>query len=301
MDLKKLEAFCNIYELKSFSKAGQVLFLSQPTMSAHIASLEEELGVLLFDRVGRGILATQAGVILYHHAKGILDSVERARADIHLLMGQVSGDLHLGGSSIPANYLLPSIFAEFSARYPQVRLRLKVGHTADIIDSVLAGQLVVGIVGALEEQRELTFLPMLQDDLVVIASSRSPYARMSFTSPADIMGLPWVMREEGSGTRKVFEQGLSNLSLDARKLNTVLQVESTGTILQCVQAGIGISIVSKLAASQGLERGDLAVISIPGLSLQRLFYAVRHTQRFFFPAAQKFIEFLGEKFQRETT
>ncbi|MFP4071028.1 MAG: selenium metabolism-associated LysR family transcriptional regulator [Desulfovibrionales bacterium] len=295
MDLRRLDAFCKVYELKSFSKAGQSLFLSQPTISAHIAALEEELGINLFDRIGRGIMATMAGDILYRHAREIFLAVEKAEAEIHLILDKIAGDLPIGGSTIPANYLLPVLLAEFTRKYPNVKINLSVGDSAVIVDKVLSGELMVGVVGAREEHRDLTYLPILQDELVVVAPPALA-EKMPVVSVSDLLALPWVMREKGSGTRKAMEQGFAELDIDSRKLQVVIQVHSTGAVLRSVQAGIGVSVTSRLAASPEIDRGDLVVLNVPGLGLERCFYAVYHEHRKIFPASQRFIEFLSTKY-----
>jgi DNA-binding transcriptional LysR family regulator len=299
MDFRRLEAFCKVYELKSFSKAGQDLFLSQPTISAHIASLEEQLGIPLFDRVGRGILATQAGDVLYGHAQRIFKDVAQAHAEIQLLTNIVAGDLPIGGSTIPANYLLPFLLAEFTREFPEVKIRLSVGDTAKILEEVLSGKLIVGVVGAEEEHRDLVYLPILKDELVVLAPRGMAPAGGGGTAPERLLELPWVLREKGSGTRKAMEEAFSGLGIDLRRLNSSIQVESTGAVLRCIQAGLGLSVTSRLAASPEIERGELIVVEVRGLELKRSFYAVHHKQRRFFPAATRFIEFLKRKYLTE--
>jgi DNA-binding transcriptional LysR family regulator len=296
MDLRRLEAFCKVYELKSFSKAGQDLYLSQPTISAHIAALEEELGVPLFDRVGRGILSTQAGDILHRHALNIFEAVAQAEAEIQLLMNKVGGDLDIGGSTIPANYVLPHLLAEFTRECPDVRIHLSVGDSAEILEQVLSGRLIVGVVGAREDHRDLSFLPMLKDELVVVAPPGKLASGHLIDDVEQLLSLPWVLREKGSGTRKAMEEAFAGLGMDLRRLKTAIQVQSTGAVLRCVQEGLGLSVTSRLAASSEIERGDVNVIHVRGLELRRKFYAVHHRQRNFFPAATRFIAYLKAKF-----
>jgi DNA-binding transcriptional LysR family regulator len=296
MDLRRLEAFCKVYELKSFSKAGQDLYLSQPTISAHIAALEEELGVPLFDRVGRGILSTQAGDILHRHARNIFEAVAQAEAEIQLLMNKVGGDLAIGGSTIPANYVLPYLLAEFTRECPDVRIHLSVGDSAEIVEQVLSWQLLVGVVGAREDHRDLTYLPMFKDELVVVAPPEKLDSGHMIEDVEQLLSFPWVLREKGSGTRKAMEEALTGLGMDIRRLKTAIQVQSTGAVIRCVQAGLGLSVTSRLAASAEIERGDVSVITVKALELRRHFYAVHHRQRKFFPAATRFIAYLKAKF-----
>lgn len=292
MDIRRLEAFAKVYELGSFSKAGQELFLSQPTISAHIASLEQELGAPLFDRLGRSVLPTQAGTILYGHAREVFASLENARAEILLLKDAVAGVLEIGASTIPANYLLPRMLASFMARYPDVRVELKVGDTARIIDAVERGELLIAVVGAEIISSEVSFKPILSDDLIIIA----PPGFDSGHAPtiADIADWPWIMRERGSGTRAAFEQSLANLGVDPAGLRAVITVESTQAVLQCVLAGMGVSVTSRLAAKSYIDRGEMIAVKVPGLTLVRTFFLVSHDKRRLFPVVRRFMDFVTQ-------
>ena len=290
-----MEAFCKVYEMGSFSKAAQELFLSQPTVSAHISTLEDELGVQLFDRLGRTILPTQAGKVLYRYAKEAFASLENAKAEIQLLQDKVSGDLLIGGSTIPSHYLLPGILADFARRYPDVQVELKIGDTAEIVEMVSGGELVLGVVGAEMDRPELEFIPVKEDQLVIVAA---PGFRPPAQSSSELLGTkeictwPWVLRERGSGTRKAFEKALLSVGLDLRCLNVALTVDSTEAVLQCVLAGLGVSVTSRMAARRYLERGELVELSSPSLSIIRSFYLIRHEKRHLFPVSRFFTDFL---------
>ncbi len=298
MDIRRLEAFRKVYELGSFSKAGQDLFLSQPTISAHVLSLEQELGTQLFDRLGRTILPTQAGEILYRHVLHVFASLESATAEIGLLQQRVAGELLIGGSTIPATYLLPKRLAEFTFRFPDVRVKLTVGDSQDIITGVQAGEQALGVVGASVNEPDLAFSPLMEDDLVVVASRRLPGVqdlldRGGLTvHPDDLRTWPWVLREQGSGTRKAFEMALSSLGLDIRSLNTVIEARTHETVVQCAVHGLGLCVSSRIAVGPCIDKGELLTVNVPGLVIKRNFYVVRHSRRHVFPAMRYFIDFL---------
>lgn len=297
MDFRRLEAFCKVYELKSFSKAGDALFLSQPTISAHIATLEKDMTVRLFDRMGRVIMPTAAAEVLYQHAIAAFTSIETARAEIRLLQEHVAGPLALGGSTIPAHWLLPGVLAAFVNRYPDVRLQVHVGDSQEISGMVAAGKLMLGVVGASDDSSDLIYTPILQDELVIIASPKD-FSSLGGNSAGsmpleDVLKLGWVMRETGSGTRKAFEAGLAKRKFDSRDLRVSIVVESTQAVLQCVKAGLGISITSRLAAAEDIARGNLVVLGCPELEMPRDFYSVHQRKRYMFPAVRYFLEFLG--------
>jgi DNA-binding transcriptional LysR family regulator len=291
MDIRRLEAFAKVYEHKSFSKAAGELFLSQPTISTHVAGLESDLGVMLFDRMGRQVLPTQAADVLYAYAGKVFENIEGARAEVAALQDRIAGELALGGSTIPAHYLLPELLAKFLQNYPEVTIELRVGDTQKIVDMVALGDLICGMVGAELERPDLEYVPLHEDSLVVIAAP----GFVEFNGEIDAKDLgayPWVMRESGSGTRRALEKALAAAGLDIGGLKTVAGVESTQAVIQFVRAGLGISAVSRLAASEHVASGGLVEVPVKGLAMERWFYLVYHRRRHFFPAVRRFIDFV---------
>ena len=296
LDFRKLEAFCKVYELKSFSQAGKDLFLSQPTISAHVLTLEKELGVQLLDRMGRVVLPTAAGEILYQHSKRAFASIDAAKAEITHLQDEVVGHVLLGGSTIPSHYLLPPVMASYMQQHPGVQIELKVGDTEDITRKVVDGDLALGIVGAEEAIPELIYEPLVDDELVVIAAPGMLPAE-AVLSPDDFAGYPWVMRESGSGTRKTLGRALTEYGEDVRRLSVSVTVDSTHAVIQCVKAALGISVTSRLAVTAEVERGELAIVPLSGFEVRRQFFCVHHGKRHFFPAVSSFMRFLKEQTQ----
>ena len=297
MDIRRLEAFSKVFELRSFSKAGQELFLSQPTISAHVSSLENELGVRLFDRLGRGILPTSAANVLYRHTQEVFRSLEVAKAELQLLQERVSGELSVGGSTIPAHYMLPHMLAEFTRRYPDITLHMTVNDTEGVAAMVAEGEILVGMTGGRTAHPDLRFDAILEDDLVVIATPElvrrtGRPAQGKALSVSDIMHLPWVVREAGSGTRRAFDVALADKGLDPRRLQCVIAVESTQATLQCVVAGLGFGVTSRLAADRMLAAGELIVVPVEGLDLVRTFFLVHNERRHLFPVVRYFIDFV---------
>lgn len=290
MDFRKLEAFCKVYELKSFSKAGLELQLSQPTISAHVANLEEELGVPLFDRLGRTVLPTQAGEVLYRGAKQVFQQVGRINSEIGLLRDMVVGDLLIGGSTIPANYILPGLLKTFLALYPSLRVHMTIGDTDSIIRQVGQGRLELGIVGSQPEQQGIAAYPLHRDELVLVAA---PCVRQGRTDPKNLRDLrswPWILRERGSGTRRNLETVLKGAGIAIGELKVSLWVESTEAALQCARSGLGVSVVSRLAAQPYIDRGELACLDVLPHALERSFFVIQRQGRDLLPAASLFIE-----------
>lgn len=291
LDYRRLEAFCKVYELRSFSRAGEDLFLSQPTISAHVLALEKTLGVQLFDRLGRSVLPTVAGDVLYRHGIRAFECLELAQSELASLRNEVSGELAIGGSTIPANYILPEVMGEFLRAYPSVRPQLRVGDTENVIQMVANGEVLVGVVGDVRVETDLVFEPVYDDELVVIASPT--LHDISGPVPAAYLAsLRWVMREHGSGTRSVFLAAIEAAGVNWRSLEIALTVGSTEAVIQYVRAGLGVGVTSRIAVAAALERGELVELVLLDCHPVRQFQCVRHARRTFFPAAAAFIESL---------
>ena len=292
MDIRKIEAFSKVYENRSFSRAGKELYLSQPTISAHVAALEQELEVQLFDRIGRTVVPTKAGDVLYQHAKRIFEASELAISEIRKLQDRITGKLDLGGSTIPANYILPPLLARFWQTYPEVIMDLHIADTEDIVSRVRDNALMLGVVGGHFEAPDLHFEPIATDSLVLVMTPalKERYAHLG--AEELLRSLPWVMREEGSGTRMAMASSLASFSIDVNSLRTVMMVRNAGAMARCLSAGMGAAITSAITVAPELRSGQLVSVDLPGLQMKRSFYVVFNTRRSLFPAALKLIEYL---------
>jgi DNA-binding transcriptional LysR family regulator len=296
MDIHRLQTFCRVFELQSFSKAAQDLYLAQPTISSHIASLEKELGIPLFDRLGRAVLPTQGGTILYKHARKLIDLLQSTISEIHLLQGRVAGDLKIGGSTIPGHYLLPDTLHAFKERYPEVTLELRISDSQAIEEGVLNGELDIGVIGSPGLTPDVQGLPVMRDELVLIGTERFVGPKGQGLKAQDLPSVPWVLREKGSGTRRAMEDGLQSIGLTVQHLDVAIVVTSTQSMLSCVRAGMGVSVTSRLAFSESLERqSDVFPASIPEMRLDRTFHAVYHARRQMFPVARAFLDLLLDR------
>lgn len=293
MDIRKLEAFCKVYELRSFSKAGKELFLSQPTISSHISHLEEELGVLLFDRLGRRTVPTQPADILYSTASSLFASLDQVRSEIHMLRDKVIGELHIGGSTIPANLILPRLVAGFTRSHPDVTFDIDVADTESIAQRVFNGDLVMGLVGSRPELPGLESWLLMEDDMALVApkSFAQTYDLEGALSISDVLTMPWIMREKGSGTRKSLEEALEGKG-SIKNLDIRAYVGSTTAVIECVLAGVGVSTTFMLAAKRYVDSGDLLVLDVPALSAKRQFYVTYLEDRRMYPAMQAFLTYM---------
>ncbi len=293
MDIRKLEAFCNVYELQSFSKAGEVMLLSQPTISSHVANLEAELGVKLLDRMGRKVVPTQAGDILYRSAIVVFDKLKQAKSSIEVLRDKVVGELNIGCSTIPAHHIMPQYLSRFAAKYPLVTFSVSTGDSGEVIQRVCDGHWSIGIVGQLPAEDELAAEELLEDETVVVAAASAPWLPRAGAnlSMHELAVLPWVMREQGSATRRVLVKALDQVGLTLRSLNVRCWVDGTSEAVAHVLGGVGLSVTSYLASRHYLESGALVRLNVPELEGRRHFYLIYHKDRQLFPAHKAFIEF----------
>jgi len=287
MDLRRLQVFAKVYEKRSFSRAAEEVFLSQPTVSGHIKSLEEELGVLLFDRLGREILPTKAAELLYDHAKDILERVEDAQRSVDAFLGRLRGQLVVGGSTIPGQYVLPGFIGRFRLLHPEVTVVLRIGDTRQVAESVLAGDLEAGVVGAVVEDERLAFSPLMDDDLALAGWPGHPHGPS--LEPKDLQHVPVVFREPGSGTRMFLARAIKRAGVDPNEINIVAQMGSTMAVLQAVRAQVGLGFLSRRAILEELEAGRLVEVALSKVKLKRQFYLVTRKKRTHSPAAQAFM------------
>lgn len=297
MDIRKIEAFSKVYEHSSFSKAGKALYLSQPTISAHVASLEQELEVQLFDRIGRSVVPTKAGDVLYSHAQKIFEASELAISELRKLQDRITGKLDIGGSTIPANYIMPEILAKFWKQYPEVVMDLRIGDSEDIVTQVRDNALMLGVVGAVFESSDLHYEKIATDSLVLVMTA-DLYARYRGLEVEELLrALPWVLREDGSGTRVAMAKSLATFGIDIHSLRGVIIVRNAGAMAKCLSAGMGASITSAITVREELASGALVAVDLPGLLLNRSFHVVYNRKRSLFPAALKLIDFLKNNAQ----
>lgn len=292
MDVRALEVFSKIVELRSFSKAAGAVYLTQPTVSGHIKALEEELGVKLFDRLGRAVAPTKAGELLYGYAKRILDLRQQAVQALAEHTGALRGELQLGASNNPGSYVLPPLLARFKAEYPGVAVKLQVGDSREIARGVADGLYELGAVGAKWDDAQLRYERFVEDELYLVVPPKHPWTGRRSVQLDALLREPFIMREPGSGSRKVLEQALRAKGIDPARLQIVAELGSAEAVRQAVQAGAGIAFLSRWAIQHDLECGLLKAVRVRGLRLKRDFYLVVHRLRSLSPLGKAFLAFL---------
>ena len=292
MDLKTLEVFCRIVELRSFTRAAEAVSLTQPTVSGHIKDLEVELGLPLLDRAGRAVTPTRAGEILYGYARRIVGLRVEAQQAIGEHKGGLTGDLALGGSSIPGAYVLPTLIATFKRDHPEAAVTLHVRGSRDVVRGVGDGTYEVGMVGARFEEGRVRYDRYAQDELVLAVPVSHPWAGRGAVPLRDLADQPIIMREKGSGTRKVMEKVLAEHAMSRDRLRVVLEVTNNEAVRQAMKAGAGVAVISQRAVQDDIRYGAVAAVRFRGIRMLRDFFVVTHRTRSRSPLGNAFTTLL---------
>ncbi len=295
MDLWQLRIFCKVVEEKSFSRAGKVVHLSQPTVSSHIKDLEYHFGCRLIDRLSKEALPTRSGELLYDYARKMLALKTETETAIAEFQGVIKGRLVIGGSTIPGVYLLPALIGDFTRGHPEVFISLDIGDTEKIVEKTVAGELDLGIVGARTGDGRILQEKLIEDQLCLVTPVDHPWAGRKTVPAAELFTEPFIAREPGSGTLKSIQASLAEAGYSIDDLKAAAEMGSTQAVIQAVKGGVGVSILSRIAATDPLKAGSIAVLTVDGIDLNRSFYLTRHKHRTVSPLSRAFIDFLREK------
>ena len=257
MDDHKLKVFCIVAETKSFSRASEIIRLTQPAVSLQIQALEEMYGTKLFNRSGCVITLTQSGEMLYKYAKEISTLYSAAEKEIGGVTGLVKGIISVGASSTIGNYVLPSVIADFKRKFPKVGVHLHVGNSKNVVDFINGGSVDVGLVEGDVNKQKLIVEKLIADEMVFIMSPYHSLAKKSSISIMELSKEALIFREEGSGTRQAIEKYLAKHGMSQQNLKISLIMGSTESIKTAVEEGLGTSILSKWAARKEVRYGSL--------------------------------------------
>ena len=296
MDLWQLKIFVSVVEHQSFSKASEVVNLSQPTVSTHIKELEDHFQCRLLDRLGKTTEPTKAGQILYEYSKELLAIKDQTEVAMFDFLGQTRGELCIGGSTIPASYILPKVMGPFMKAFPDVSLSLNTGDTHQITHMVKKGRVELGIVGARSEDPAIVQEKLLSDEMKVIVPWNHPWAGKTSVPCSELFTQPFISREKGSGTWQSILKSMDEAGYDSGKLQADITMGSSISVIQGILNGLGISILSTIAVEDYINRRKLAALSVEGLDLNRFFYLTFHSRRVRSPICEKFIEFAKTSF-----
>jgi DNA-binding transcriptional LysR family regulator len=296
IDFRHLETFCRVAELKSFSKAADDLFLTQPTVSGHILSLEQSLSLRLFDRTSREVRLTKAGEIFLEYALKILSSRKDLLNALSEFSLGIKGELSLGASTIPGEYLLPKLMGDFKKEHPHFVISLKIADTKEIVQYVLQDNVEFGIIGAKMNHPSLHYEKYEVDEIIVVAPPDHPLIRKRRVTVEELLKEPWIIREDGSGTQMAVEKALRKKGKSLKQFNVVMEMGSTSSVKGGVKAKLGLAFLSKRATEEELDQGFLFRIDVEGIEpIVRQIYIVYHRGRTLSPIGMEFLRFLKRK------
>ena len=259
MNLKQLEAFVKVAEDGSFSKAAKALFLTQPTISAHISSLEKELNARLFVRNTKEVSLSEDGKELYQYASQMVELEKKIEEVFSEESRKDTKCITIASSTIPAQYILPEILATFNEKYPTEQFKVMEMDSSKVIEMVVGHMADIGFTGTVLEKKHCKYIPFYNDELVLIAPNTEKFRKYA----EDSDNLDWlhtegiIMREEGSGTRKEAEKILKSIGISAEEMNVVATIENAETIKRSVRSGMGVTIISRLAAQEEIDAGNV--------------------------------------------
>ncbi|MDQ8736669.1 LysR family transcriptional regulator [Paenibacillus sp. LHD-38] len=273
MIIEALRVFVTVTEQSHFSRAAELLNLSQPGVSQHIRNLENEVGAKLLHRSPKHVRLTEAGDIMYHKAKQILSLYEEAKQDIQLLQDQVTGSLMIGASFTIGEYVLPKRFAEFAAMYPHVAMQVTIGNTEEIVQSVRSNELDIGLIEGEAHAADLIITPYMRDEMILIAPSSHPLAAARIVDGEMLQNQVWVLRESGSGTRAFSDRFFSDARIVPKRSYVF---NSSQSVKESVVSGLGIALLSRWIVRKELESGELLELPLNKGRFERDFSLICH-------------------------
>ena len=281
-----LRIFVTVVEQRHFSKAGELLNLSQPGVSLHIRNLENEFGVKLLHRSPKQVSLTEAGAVLYRHAKQMLAHYEEAGREIGLLQDEVTGSLHIGASFTIGEYVLPAKLAEFAKQYPRVSIQVTIGNTEEIIAAIRSNQLDIGFIEGETAASDPLIIPYMKDEMILVAPSGHPLGGRVAIEDQMLHNETWVLREPGSGTRAFSDRFLQESGIPVKRSYVF---NSSQGVKEAVSAGLGLSLLSRWIVRKELASGELTELRIGHTLPERDFRIIRQKNAPYTMAIRVFI------------
>lgn len=297
MDFRQIEAFAQVVKLKSFSKAADAVFLTQPTISAHISSLENELGIKLIDRSSKDVIPTKAGKLFYDYAVNMINIRDNAIFKLNEYSEKMAGKIEVCASTVPCQYIMPELIKGFIGKYPNVTFSLDQMDTRMVTEKILQKESELGFVGSMIESDKLSYHHFMDDKLVLITPNNKKYSSID-SDTIDFKAISdesFVLREAGSGTRQEFEKAFKKAGFNPKSLKAATIMNSTEAVKQAVSLGMGISIVSAISVEDYVKFGLIKAYNLEGVSLARAFYLVHHKSVPLSPLSLAFLNYALEQ------
>ncbi len=300
MNLKQLEAFVQVSESGSFSRAAKELYLTQPTISAHIASLEKELSVRLFVRNTKEVGLSDDGKELYKYARQIVDLEKKIEERFCAKDTGEKRCITIAASTIPAQYLLPKVLIRFNEKYPDEQIKIIETDSTKVVTQIIDHMADVGFTGTVLEKKHCKYIPFYKDELVIVTPNTERYQRLKEEQTENIHWLleeHVIMREEGSGTRKEARKQLKRAGINPAELDVIASIENQETIKKSVRQGMGVSILSRLATKDETRDGYILAFPIPKSDNGRDINLVYNKNYQLSSSAERFIKIVKEVYQ----
>ena len=297
MDFKQLQSFVSVVKYKSFTQAAQHLYLSQPTISAHVSQLENELGNRLIIHTTKNIEITPKGLEIYEYAVNILNLRDRM---VELCHSQTQTIIHVGASTIPSTYILPDILAEFGSLYADTYFSLHQNNSQGIIDGVKEGLFDVGLIGMPAKDDTLECIPFSQDQMVLITPANEHYLELKQQkdfSVLDLLKEPIILREKGSGSKKTADHFLNKIGVSENDLQIVARINDQEAIKNLVAGGLGISILSEIAARSFITEKRVLGFPLSDHQITRNLYVIFQKSHISDSYINAFVQFIIKKYK----
>jgi DNA-binding transcriptional LysR family regulator len=299
MNLHQFEIFLAVANLGSFSRAADEVLLTQSTVSQHIAALEIELGVRLFDRTGRGAELTDGGQLFRQHVRQLLAEYQDLRQTMARFRGMEDPQLTIGASNIPANYLIPGLLPMLAARHPGMVVSVVAGASREVIERLTAGDVALAVVGDRFDDETVAYAPLISDTLPLVVGRGHPWQGQGSVGLEELTAAALIVRETGSGSGRSTEEALQRAGLDPARLRIVARLGSNEAVKQAVIGGFGAAFLSTLSIRRELEHGEMAIVAVEGLTIERRFWLAIRRNRTLSPGALAFSRLITELYGGE--
>jgi DNA-binding transcriptional LysR family regulator len=270
----RLEVFYTVAKRLSFTKAAAELFITQPAVSKHIHELEEQYKAKLFERKGNHIALTDAGELLLHHAEKVFELYRNIAYQINALSKRKEGLLRIGASTTIAQYIVAPLLAKFRTKFPDVQLSLITGNTTQVEKALLDKEIEIGIIEGYSKNSEISYHEFLKDEIVLASSSKHPLANRNSIKPDELKNIRFVLREQGSGTLEVIDHALKHAGINHSELKVEIRLGNTESIKSYLLNSNSMAFLSVHAIVDELKRGELKIIDVENLSIERSFYLI---------------------------
>ena len=292
MNLDYLITYLEVIKLGSFSEVAKKLAISQPAVSFQIQKLEHELGIRLIDRSQRVITVTEAGKRFATFSKSVVEAQAKLQSDLDRLRDEVTGNLVITASTIPGEFLLPSVLAAFKSLHPAIGVEMNVSDSLCVIAGVRNSDYDIGFCGIAPDGDDLECSKIAEDEIVLIVPAQHPFSEMKKISIADLEGEPFIFREETSGTQQNLQAYLSEINTKVVKPGTKMVMGTTQAVVTGVESGAGIAFVSNMAIKKSIALGLVKVVKVDGFQLNRAFFLIYRKERVVSRLLQEFISFI---------